>query len=52
MKKSEMYYAAMICVVNNHTLSAADKLEIIERLMADKQLAEWSEKNEEDKKNV
>ena len=52
MKKSQKYYAAMICVVNSHSLSAAEKLEIIEQLTQDKTVAEFVEKKEEDKNNV
>ena len=50
MKKSHKYYAAMICVVNNHSLSAAEKLEIIEQLMQDKTVAEFVEKKEEEER--
>lgn len=49
MKKSQIYTAAMLCVINNHSLSAVEKLEIIEQLIKDRQLAEMCEKNEEDK---
>lgn len=49
MKNSEKYYAAMICVVNSHSLCAADKLEIIERLLSDKGIAELVEKQEAEK---
>lgn len=49
MKKTERYKAAMIAVINNTNLNAADKIEIIETLMADKSTAElvekWEEKN-------
>ena len=52
MKKSEIYVVAMRCVIESE-LRSDTILEVIERLMADKQLAEWSEKkNEEDKGNV
>ena len=49
MKKSEIYSMAMCCVISNHTLSVEEKLKVIEQLMKDKQLAEWTEKHEEDK---
>lgn len=49
MKKSERYQVAMIAVLTNNSIMANDKLEIIETLMGDKSLAEWSEKAEEEK---
>lgn len=53
MKKSEIYSNAMCCVIEDRQLNTVAKMEIIEQLAKDKQLAEWSEnKNEEDKENV
>ena len=49
MKKSERYQVAMIAVLSNNAIMPTDKLEIIETLMADKNVAEWSEKQEEEK---
>lgn len=48
MKKSEIYTVAMCSVIEDRTITPIHKLEIIERLMADRQLAEMCEKNEED----
>ena len=48
MKKSEIYTVAMCSVIEDRNLSAAHKLEIIEKLMSDKQLAEWTEKKDEE----
>lgn len=47
MKKSERYQIAMIAVVTNNNINAADKLEIIETLMDNKSVAEWNESKEE-----
>lgn len=47
MKKSEVYNCAMIAVINS-VFPAEMKLEVIEVLMNDKSVAEWSEKKEED----
>ena len=49
MKKSERYYMAMLAVINSNHILSDEKLEIIETLMDDKGLAEWSEKAEEEK---
>lgn len=46
MKKSERYHLAMIAVVDNERIEAADKLEVLATLMQDKSVAEWSERNE------
>lgn len=55
MKKSEMYHMLMLIVVGDQNICAKDKLEIVERLMADKQMALMVEeyeakKAEEDEK--
>lgn len=50
MKKSELYQLAMLSVVDDESIEAADKLEVVEVLMNDKRIAEWSEKQEEEKK--
>lgn len=49
MKKSIRYQLAMMAVLVCNEIEAQDKLEIIETLMGDKSLAEWSEKQEEKK---
>ena len=46
MKKSERYKFAMMAVVNSSCLSAAVKLDVLETLVEDKRVAEWSENNE------
>lgn len=46
MKKSETYYKAMLAVVTS-TMNAPDKLEILEVLMEDRRVAEFTEKREE-----
>lgn len=45
MKKSERYYKAMMAVINS-TINAADKLEILETLMEDRRVAEFTEKRD------
>ena len=46
MKKSEIYYMAMLSVIEDCRLESCTKLKIIERLMQDKQYAELLEKKE------
>lgn len=48
MKKRERYKFAMYTVLESN-LSPADKLEIIDTLLADKALADWNESKEEEK---
>ena len=48
MKKSEIYSNAMCCVIEDRQLNTVAKMEIIEQLVKDKQLAEWSEKHKEE----
>lgn len=48
MKKSERYKFAMMAVVNSLCLDASVKLDVLETLMEDKRVAEWSEKQEEE----
>lgn len=48
MKKSEKYNLAMMAVVDTH-MTAQAKLEIIEMLLADRTIAEYCEKAEEEK---
>ena len=43
MKKSEKLYLAMKCVVDNHILSADEKLAVLEVLHGERLLALWSE---------
>lgn len=49
MKKSEIYYMAMLSVIEDCRLESCTKLKIIEQLSADKSMAEWCEKQEEKK---
>lgn len=46
MKKSDIYQLAMLAVVDSEDIEAHDKLEVVEVLMNDKRVAEWSEKQE------
>lgn len=46
MKKSECYQLAMRSVVTCNGLSADQKIEIIDTLLGDKKLAEYSEKED------
>ena len=46
MKKSNRYQLAMMAVLVCNEIANEDKLEIIETLMGDKTLAEWSEQPE------
>ena len=48
MKKSERYQFAMLAVLNSG-FADKTKLEILETLMGDKSLAEFTEKAEEEK---
>lgn len=43
MKKSEIYTEAILAVIEDKRISSEDKLEIIEQLITDKNLALWSE---------
>lgn len=49
MKKSEKYKLAMLAVLRDAYIGHEDTLEIIEMLIADKSLAEFCEKEEEEK---
>lgn len=49
MKKSERYYMAMCAVVDDESISAEDKLEIMETLMEAKSVAEYVERQEAEK---
>jgi hypothetical protein len=49
MKRSQKYYLAMIAVINSEEIAVNEKLEIIETLIGDKTVAEYSEKMEEEK---
>ena len=46
MKKSDRYHAAMVAVIEYHGMRAADKIEIIELLISDRNIAKWSEEQE------
>lgn len=50
MTKSKKIYRAMLAVVDCDKFSAADRLEILEVLSAEKNLAEYIEQNQEEKK--
>ena len=43
MKKSEKYTVAMLAVIKDICISDAEKLEVIEMLMADRGLARYGE---------
>ena len=47
MKKSEIYYHAQICVLNDPTLASLYKLEILRELMHQEGLAKFCEQQEE-----
>lgn len=47
MKKSEIYTKAMLAVIDDDTLTAPQKLEIIDRLLSDRTVAKWNEEQEE-----
>lgn len=49
MKKSEQYQAAMRAVVAYNSLSADQKIEVIDTLLSDQRLAVFSEKEEAEK---
>lgn len=44
MKKNEQYRAAQIAVLQSETLTADAKLEIVQTLMQDEEMAGWREK--------
>lgn len=47
MKKSEIYYEAALSVIDDDTLIAPQKFEIIEQLITDRTLAKLVEEQEE-----
>ena len=49
MKKSEMYQAAMVAILNSNGFTSEEKLEIIATLMDNKSTAEYWEREEEKK---
>ena len=49
MKKSEIYHMAMLSVIEDCRLEASTKLKIVEQLMNDRNLAKWSEEQQEKK---
>ena len=51
MKNSELYHMAQIAVINSPCIAPETKIEIIRMLIADENLARYSEKREE-KKNA
>lgn len=50
MKKSEQYTRAMLAVLDDQRLSPMGKLEVLESLMEDRRVAEYSEKQKEAEK--
>lgn len=46
MKKSEIYQAAMLSVIDDDRLDATSRLEIIAVLLNDKGIAEYSERKD------
>lgn len=49
MKKSEMYQAAIVAVLNSNGFTSEEKLEILDTLMENKDIAEYWEREEEKK---
>ena len=49
MKKSELYYTALVCVMEAR-LDPKTKLEVIDLLLNDKGVAEFVERREEEEK--
>lgn len=47
MKKSQKYHMAMIAVVNSNLLVDVDKLDVLELLIQDKNMAEYLEEPKE-----
>lgn len=47
MRKSEIYTEAMLAVIENASISAEDKMDILEQLMTDRDLARWSEEQQD-----
>lgn len=52
MRKSKIYREAAVSVINAGHLTAYDKLEILEVLLSDRHLAEYSESKEREDQNV
>ena len=52
MKKSEIYTRAMKAVLKDSTLAVSEQLDIIETLLADRNVARWSEKQEAEKEEA
>lgn len=49
MKKSELYFMAMVAILEHPATLTRTKLEVLETLMEAKSHAEWSEKMEVEK---
>lgn len=49
MKKSVIYYEAILAVLDDDTLVAPQKFDIVEQLMTDRNLAKLVEEHEEEK---
>lgn len=47
MKKSEIYYQTMICVLNDPTFASPKKLIVLRELMAQESLARFCEEQKE-----
>ena len=52
MKKSEIYQAAMVSVIDDQKIDATTRLEIIAVLQNDKEIAEYTEAREEKEKEA
>lgn len=52
MKRSEQYTKAMLAVLDDQRFSPWVKLEVLESLMEDRRVAEYSEKQKEAEKNA
>ena len=52
MRKSKIYREAAVSAINAGHLTAYDKLEILEVLLSDRNLAEYSESREREEQNV
>ena len=52
MKKSAIYTLAMLAVLRDEQTPATVQLDIIETLLADRNVARWSEKQEAEKEEA
>lgn len=49
MKKSEIYTKALVAVLGSSDFTAAEKLEVVEQLMTDRNVAKYVDEAEETK---